>query len=347
MSDTVSNDAPEVIPWERFQKEAERGLDISVYITSMNAHILNQRDEINRLRPAAESWESYVAARERKGEKGATQAPLASKVVSDQQCQRLVNAVMNAIDAYANGPSANAYEPIRQWVRSLGSVENPSSNQDTERLANSEIPVESREGSPESIDLAREYIANNKSSMGVNAILSVKGFARWLDERRSGETPSATGVSPSPLAQAILERVTEVNVGLFLTGAIDHIEKGGNTASGQVELRDGTLVELRMQRVPAVKAPAATDTTDALAERLNAEIDRLDWDSTAADAVGADECVRFDDAVIKILKRIRGDKPAACSTDPNNCPENEGRGCACSPPKTPPAPGWDANGSET
>jgi hypothetical protein len=41
---------PEVIPWERFQKEAERGLDVSVYITSMNAHILNQRDEINRLR---------------------------------------------------------------------------------------------------------------------------------------------------------------------------------------------------------------------------------------------------------------------------------------------------------
>jgi hypothetical protein len=54
----------------------------------------------------------------------------------------------------------------------------------------------------------------------------------------------------SPIAQFILDRVTEVNVGIFLTGAIDHIEKGGNVASGEVELRDGTLVELRMSRLP-------------------------------------------------------------------------------------------------
>ncbi len=39
---------PEVIPWKRFQKEAGRFMDVSVYITSMNAHILNQRDELKR-----------------------------------------------------------------------------------------------------------------------------------------------------------------------------------------------------------------------------------------------------------------------------------------------------------
>lgn len=78
----------------------------------------------------------------------------------------------------------------------------------------------------------------------------------------------------------------------------------------------------------------APETEAGLLERLNAEIDRLDWDSTAADAVGADECVRFDDGVIKILKRIRGDKPSECSGDPGNCPENEGHGCTCSPVKS-------------
>jgi hypothetical protein len=60
----------------------------------------------------------------------------------------------------------------------------------------------------------------------------------------------AEPVTASPIAQAILDRVTEVNVGIFLTGAIDHIERGGNLASGEVELRNGTLVELRMSRLP-------------------------------------------------------------------------------------------------
>lgn len=85
----------------------------------------------------------------------------------------------------------------------------------------------------------------------------------WVKEAREylaapDEPTPATAVTASPIAQAILDRVTEVNVGLFLTGAIDHIEKGGNLASGQVELRDGTLVELSMLRLPAQNRPAGT-----------------------------------------------------------------------------------------
>jgi len=42
---------PKIIPWEELKKKAEReGVDIMDYVTSMNAHILNQRDEIVRLR---------------------------------------------------------------------------------------------------------------------------------------------------------------------------------------------------------------------------------------------------------------------------------------------------------
>jgi septal ring factor EnvC (AmiA/AmiB activator) len=48
VANQTTDDVPEVIPWDRFQKEAERGLDISVYIASMNAHILNQRDALAR-----------------------------------------------------------------------------------------------------------------------------------------------------------------------------------------------------------------------------------------------------------------------------------------------------------
>jgi hypothetical protein len=46
-----TEDVPKIIPWEELKKRAEReGVDIMDYVTSMNAHILNQRDEIVRLR---------------------------------------------------------------------------------------------------------------------------------------------------------------------------------------------------------------------------------------------------------------------------------------------------------
>lgn len=61
--------------------------------------------------------------------------------------------------------------------------------------------------------------------------------------------PDETTVTNSPLAQAVLDRVVGANLGIFLTSAVDHIEKGGNLASAEVELTDGTKVELRMSRV--------------------------------------------------------------------------------------------------
>lgn len=46
----MSATEPEVIPWPELQKRAEReGIDIGDYITSMHAHILNQRDALARL----------------------------------------------------------------------------------------------------------------------------------------------------------------------------------------------------------------------------------------------------------------------------------------------------------
>lgn len=70
-----------------------------------------------------------------------------------------------------------------------------------------------------------------------------------------GLAPETTAGS-SPLAQAVLDRVLAANVGMFLTAAVDHIEKGGSEASGEVELTDGTKVSLRMARVSSPpKAP--------------------------------------------------------------------------------------------
>jgi hypothetical protein len=41
---------PEIIPWPELQKRAEReGVDIMDYVNSMQAHILNQRDQLARL----------------------------------------------------------------------------------------------------------------------------------------------------------------------------------------------------------------------------------------------------------------------------------------------------------
>lgn len=46
-----SSTEPKILPWPELQKKAEReGVDIMDYVSSMNAHILNQRDEITRLR---------------------------------------------------------------------------------------------------------------------------------------------------------------------------------------------------------------------------------------------------------------------------------------------------------
>lgn len=60
---------------------------------------------------------------------------------------------------------------------------------------------------------------------------------------------SETSVTASPIAQTVLDRVVAANLGMFLTGAVDHIEKGGNFASGEVELTDGTKIMLRMSRI--------------------------------------------------------------------------------------------------
>lgn len=96
------------------------------------------------------------------------------------------------------------------------------------------------------------HLSGYRVSLGFDTLEKASAAHQRIVDLQKGA--GETTVSPSPIAQAILDRVTEVNVGLFLAGAIDHIEKGGNLASGQVELRDGTLVELSMLRLP-VKAP--------------------------------------------------------------------------------------------
>lgn len=63
------------------------------------------------------------------------------------------------------------------------------------------------------------------------------------------DKPDDTSVTNSSLVQAVLDRVVGTNLGIFLTSAVDHIEKGGTVASAEVELTDGTKVELRMFRV--------------------------------------------------------------------------------------------------
>jgi hypothetical protein len=44
-------ETPKIIPWAQLVKKAEReGIDIMDYVNGLHVHILNQRDEINRLR---------------------------------------------------------------------------------------------------------------------------------------------------------------------------------------------------------------------------------------------------------------------------------------------------------
>lgn len=44
-------ETPKIIPWAQLVKRAEReGLDIMDYVNGLHVHILNQRDEINRLK---------------------------------------------------------------------------------------------------------------------------------------------------------------------------------------------------------------------------------------------------------------------------------------------------------
>lgn len=48
---TVPSTEPVILPYAEMAKKAERdGVDIMVYVNSMHAHVLNQRDEINRLK---------------------------------------------------------------------------------------------------------------------------------------------------------------------------------------------------------------------------------------------------------------------------------------------------------
>lgn len=42
-----------------------------------------------------------------------------TKQLTDEQCQQLVDIVMQGADAYANAASSNAYEGIRKWFATL------------------------------------------------------------------------------------------------------------------------------------------------------------------------------------------------------------------------------------
>lgn len=51
---------PEIIPWARLKKQAEKGgVEIEAYIESMNAHIENQRREIARLQGSSQELDIF------------------------------------------------------------------------------------------------------------------------------------------------------------------------------------------------------------------------------------------------------------------------------------------------
>jgi hypothetical protein len=61
---------------------------------------------------------------------------MTSKTVTDDQCSRLLDVVMQATDAYMNASSTNAYEPIRQWFAEVSNAhETPAPHPDTARLS--------------------------------------------------------------------------------------------------------------------------------------------------------------------------------------------------------------------
>ena|ERR1700761_9427296 len=66
----------------------------------------------------------------------------------------------------------------------------------------------------------------------------------WNAARPAPETL----VSPSPLAQAVLDQIDGTNLGVFITSAVDHIEKGGNCATGKLTLGSGLKIDVRLSR---------------------------------------------------------------------------------------------------
>lgn len=62
------------------------------------------------------------------------------------------------------------------------------------------------------------------------------------------------------VTQAVLDRVIAANLGMFLTTAVEHLEKGGNFASCETELTNGTKVEVRIIRI---KPPDETVSSPA------------------------------------------------------------------------------------
>lgn len=115
--------------------------------------------------------------------------------------------------------------------------------------------------SPELADKAHELICNTVGSDGSPSYELQMDLRQWLVD-----VANYRASSPSPLAQSLLDRVVGTNLGLFLTSAVDHIEKGGNVASAQTTLTDGTKVEVRVSRL-GVRAPRAGSDSKRAAGR--------------------------------------------------------------------------------
>lgn len=67
------------------------------------------------------------------------------------------------------------------------------------------------------------------------------------------QCPRCPRATNSLLAQAVLDLSVGTNIAMFFTSAVDHIEKGGNYASGETELTDGTHVVITVSRTGLVR----------------------------------------------------------------------------------------------